>query len=332
MSEDPPHPRDVFEFEGGEDVERTFAEAMTRGRLHHAWLLAGPEGVGKATFAYRAARRLLGAAPAPQLGVLGAAPDDQASRLVAGRAHPDLMVLQREAEDGKARKQIPVEEARGLPEFFAKTPALAHWRVAIVDQADDLNPSGANALLKTLEEPPPQGIILLVSSRPAALLPTIRSRCRLLRFTAPAREATAAWLARRAGIAADEATELAIMAGGAPGQAWRLAASGALAVDARARALLASLPTPDPGEVLALTDGFRGAEGAERFALTMERLAALVGETASARALAGEGEKLDRWAEAVAWLDELQRRVEAVNLDRTDAFHAALSRLKLAAC
>jgi DNA polymerase-3 subunit delta' len=332
VSEDPPHPRDVFELEGGEIVEHAFAAAMSRGRLHHAWLLAGPEGVGKATFAYRAARRLLGAAPAPQFGVLGAARDDQASRLVAGRAHPDLMVLQRDAEGGKTRKQIPVEEARSLPEFFAKTPALGRWRVAIVDQADDLNPSGANALLKTLEEPPPQGIILLVSSRPAALLPTIRSRCRVLRFTAPEPEATAAWLTRRAGIAADEAAELAVMAGGAPGRAWRLAASGALAVDARARALLASLPHPDPGEVLALTDGFRGAEGAERFALTMERLAARVGETASARALAGEGEKLDRWAETVTWLDELQRRVEAVNLDRTDAFHAALSRLKLAAC
>ena len=332
MSEDPPHPREVFELQGGEIAERAFSEAMTRGRLHHAWLLAGPEGVGKATFAYRAARRLLGAAPAPRFGLLGAAPDDQASRLVAGRAHPDLMVLQRDAEDGKFRKQIPVDEARGLPEFFAKTPAMAHWRVAIVDQVDDLNPSGANALLKTLEEPPAQAILLLISSRPAALLPTIRSRCRLLRFAAPEPALTAAWLTRRSGIADDEAARLAAMAGGAPGRAWRLAASGALAIDERARALLASLPNPDPGEVLALTDGFRGAEGAERFSLTLERLAARVVETVSARALAGEGESLDRLAETVPYLDDLQRRVEALNLDRTDAFHAALSRLKLAAC
>jgi DNA polymerase-3 subunit delta' len=242
------------------------------------------------------------------------------------------MVLQREAEEGKSRKQIPVEEARGLPEFFAKTPALAHWRVAIVDQVDDLNPSGANALLKTLEEPPARGILLLVSSRPAGLLPTIRSRCRVLRFTAPAPQVAADWLMRRAGVAAEEAAELAAMAGGAPGRAWRLAATGALATDERARTLLASLPNPDPGEVMALTDGFRGGEGAERFALTMERLAARIGETASARALAGEGEKLDKWAEAVISLDELQRRVEAVNLDRADAFHSALARLKQAAC
>ena len=331
MSDALPHPRDVYDYDGGETAEQAFGEAMARGRLHHAWLLAGPEGVGKATFAYRATRRLLGAAAAPKFGALGAAADDPVSRLVAGRSHPDLLVLQRDSEDGKARKQIPVEEARGLPEFFAKTPALAAWRVAIVDTADDLNPSGANALLKTLEEPPPRGIILLVASRPAALLPTIRSRCRLLRFDAPAEDRTAAWLARRAGIGETEAARLSAMARGAPGRAWRLAATDAIAADERARALIASLPSPDPAEVLALTDGFRGAEGAERFALLIERLAERIRDMASARALNGEGAGLDRWAEAFEFVSNLPRQVEAVNLDRADAFQAALARMRIAA-
>src|SRR5580704_5469941 len=120
MAEEPAHPRDVFDFEGGERPERTFLDALERGRLHHAWLLTGPQGAGKATFAYRAARHLLGAKPDAAFGLLGASPDDPVSRLVASRAHPDLMVLERMGEDGKPRKVIPVDEARRLPEFFSK--------------------------------------------------------------------------------------------------------------------------------------------------------------------------------------------------------------------
>ncbi|HEY5289758.1 MAG TPA: DNA polymerase III subunit delta' [Caulobacteraceae bacterium] len=330
MSADLPHPREVFDFEGGDVAERAFADAMERGRLHHAWLVAGPEGVGKATFAYRVARRLLGAREFPKNGILGAGADDPVSRLIAGRAHPDLLVLQRDPEDGKARKQIPVEEARGLPEFFAKTPAMAPWRVAIVDTADDLNLSGANALLKTLEEPPSRGILLLVTDRPAALLPTIRSRCRLLRFEAPAVERTAAWLGARAGVAEAEAMRLAAMAKGAPGRAWRLATSNALAADDAAKDLLASLPAPDPAAMLALADGFRGGEGAERFALLFDRLSARIRDLAAARALSGES-GLDPWAETFEFVSALPRQVEAVNLDRADAFNAALARMKFAA-
>src|SRR5208337_1079838 len=101
------HPRDAARLEGLEGPEQAFLDALERGRLHHAWLLVGPEGVGKATFAYRAARRLLGARPDPEYGVLGANPDDPVCRQFAGRAHSDLMVLEREAEDGKPRKTIP---------------------------------------------------------------------------------------------------------------------------------------------------------------------------------------------------------------------------------
>src|SRR5579864_2738639 len=108
---DIPHPRDATRLEGLEGPERAFLEALERGRLHHAWLLVGPEGVGKATFAYRAARRLLGARPEPGYGLLGADPDDPTFRQVAGRAHPDLLVLERDDPDAKAaRKSIPVDE------------------------------------------------------------------------------------------------------------------------------------------------------------------------------------------------------------------------------
>jgi DNA polymerase-3 subunit delta' len=332
VSEALPHPRETHELLGAARAEQAFVDAMARGRLHHAWLLAGPAGVGKATFAYRAARRLLGAAPAPAHGLLGASPDDHVSRLIVSRAHPDLLVLQRDPEDGKSRKQIPVEEARGLPEFFAKTPAIAPWRVAIVDTADDLNPSGANAVLKTLEEPPERGIIFLISHRPGALLPTLRSRCRMLRLAPPGEAETAAWLEDKAAIGAEEARRLSAMAGGAPGRAWRLAGLDALAADEAAGEILASLPRPDPAAMLALAEGFRGAEGAERFALLFERLADKVHAMAAGRALAGEGDGLDGWAETYETLIDLPRAAEAVNLDRADVFYTALARLAAQPC
>jgi DNA polymerase-3 subunit delta' len=327
-----PHPRDTFEFAGAPAAEQAFLDAMARGRLHHAWLVTGPPGVGKATFAYRAARRLLGAAPDARGGLLGASPQDTVCRLLASRAHPDLLVLQRDPEDGKTRKQIPVEEARDLPEFFSKTPAVAPWRVAIVDTADDLNQSGANAVLKTLEEPPARGAILLISHRPGALLPTIRSRCRTLTLAPPPPEETAAWLAAKAEVNEEDALRLARMARGAPGRAWRLAGAGALAADDAARELMASVPRPDPAAIFLLADSFRGAEGAERFDILFDRLAQRVRELACARVLAGEGEGLEGWLEAFETLTELPRQVEAVNLDRADAFYTALARLIAAPC
>ncbi|MGZ3273331.1 MAG: DNA polymerase III subunit delta', partial [Caulobacteraceae bacterium] len=123
------HPRDATRLEGLESAEQAFLAALERGRLHHAWLLVGPEGVGKATFAYRAARRLLGARPEPEFGLLGADPQDPVFRQVCGHAHPDLMVLERDDGEGKARKSIPVDEARALPEFFSKSPGRAAYRV-----------------------------------------------------------------------------------------------------------------------------------------------------------------------------------------------------------
>ncbi len=232
------HPREVFAYERGEDLEASFLSALERNRLHHGWLLTGPEGAGKATFAYRAARRLLGAAPDQAYGPLGASPDDPVSRLVAARSHPDLLVVERWTDDGKPRKVIPVEEARRLPEFFSKAPGLARWRVAIVDSVDDLNVSGANALLKILEEPPQRGVLFLVSHAPGALLDTIRSRCRRLVFRPWPDEAVADFVSGRSEVSPEDALHLARMAHGAPGRALQLLAKGGLAADEAARALI----------------------------------------------------------------------------------------------
>src|SRR4029453_12291956 len=141
------------------------------------------------------------------------------SRQVAARSHPDLFVLEREGPDGKPRKGIPVGDARRVAEFFSKSPASAPHRVAIVDAADDLNVNAANAILKTLEEPPPRGVLLMVSHSPGRLLPTIRSRCRRLAFHPLPVEDAAGFVTARADVAHDEALRLAHMADGAPGRA-----------------------------------------------------------------------------------------------------------------
>jgi DNA polymerase-3 subunit delta' len=327
--EDITAPRDAFVLEGAEAQERALTEAMQRGRLHHAWLLTGPEGVGKATFAFRAARRLLGARPDPAYGLLGSSPEDPVSRQVCARAHPDLLVLERATPDGKPRKFIPVDEARELPEFFAKAPATSAYRVAIIDAVDDMNLNAANAVLKTLEEPPERGVLFLVSHAPGRLLPTIRSRCRRLAFQ-PWGEARARdWLEAR-GLAPEDAGRLARLARGAPGRALFLAAIGALEADRAAHELLRSLPQTDDAALQAMADGFRGAEGQARLEVLFERLAdqvRLMAEESAARAGSGS---LEPWARAWESLSSLPGEAEALNLDRADVFWTAMRQLRQA--
>ena len=324
------HPREVFDLIGHEAPEAAFEASRQRGRLHHAWLLTGPEGVGKATFAYRAARRLLGAPADPAHGVLGANPDHPFSRQIIARSHPDILVIERIGEDGKVRKVIPVDEARRLAEFFSKSPASAPHRVAIVDAADDLNINAANALLKTLEEPPERGILLMISHSPGRLLPTIRSRCRRLAFQPLEIEAAADFVRAREDVTEEAALRLAKMAGGAPGRAWTLAAGKALDMDDAARALLADLPKVDEAMALSLADRFRGGEGQAQFNLLFDRLAERVHGFTVERAGQGIGAG-DRWAQAWETLQRLPREVEALNLDRTDALFTALEDLRRAA-
>lgn len=321
-----PHPRDTYALENAEAAEQAFLDAISRGRLHHAWLLTGPEGVGKATFAYRAARRLLGGRADADYGALGVSPEDVVARQVAARSHPDLLVLERPTVDGKLKRDIPVGEARRAPEFFSKAPGSAPFRVAIVDAADDMNVNAANTLLKTLEEPPERGVLFLVGHSPGRLLATLRSRCRRLAFPAwPVAEA-AAFVSRHAGVSPEDAHALAEMAGGAPGAAWRLAASEALALDAVAARLLASPGRPDLSELQGLSDRFRGGEGMERFALFFARLSDRLRRRLTTAA-APEDSLSAAWTRFMALPDE----VEGLNLDRGDAFWSAIADLRRAA-
>jgi DNA polymerase-3 subunit delta' len=322
-----PHPRDSFVLEGVDEPAAAMSGALDRGRLHHAWLLTGPEGVGKASFAYRAARWLMGAKLDPAFGPLGASPDDPVARLISSQSHPDLLVLERSAD----KKAIPVDEARRLPEFFSKAPSMSPWRIAIIDAADDLNVNSANAVLKTLEEPPPRGVLFLVSHSPGRLLPTIRSRCRRLAFGPWPEDRLRSFVEERLGLSGDAAARLAQMAKGAPGRALALAAVEALSLDAAAGDLLERLPQADEAALVAMADKFRGGEGAQRFALLIERLADRVHEASIAQGLTGDPAGLDAWARAWTRLEAIPGEAEALNLDRADAFWSVLADLRQAA-
>lgn len=324
MSEATPHPRDVYDYVRGEAVEREFLDALERGRLHHAWLLCGPEGVGKATFAYRVARRLLGAKPEPDRGLLGASPEDPESRLVAARAHPDLMVLERQVEDGRLKRNISVDDARALPEFFAKAPSRSAYRVAIVDAADDMNLNAANALLKTLEEPPERGVLLLVAHAPGRLMATIRSRCRRLAFRPWPDEAVVEFVRARTPLGDAGLSAVAAMAKGAPGKALELASGPALELDETAKALVDG-DAPPEAALLALADSFRGQEGQGRFELFFERLGEAIRSSVTGPA---PPRSVDAWAGLWEKIADAPAEAEAINLDRSDVFWSTLGELK----
>lgn len=316
------HPRDRFDLIPDAAAEAAFVDAQARGRLHHAWLLCGVEGSGKATFAYRAARRLLGAAPDPSRGPLGSDPWDPVSRQISAQSHPDLLVLERLVEGGKTKKSISVDQARDLPEFFSKSPSQAHYRVAIIDAADDLNLNAANALLKVLEEPPERGVLFLVTHAPGRLLATIRSRCRRLAFPVWPQHALEEMVRNRTGVSSAEAARIAAMAGGSPGQALALASGATLEADQIAQDWV-NAEHVDRAEALAIADKFRGAEGQERFETLMDRLIAAV----KVRALE-EGASGARWADLWTRLSELPDRTAAINLDRADVLAGALADLQ----
>jgi len=220
-----------------------FASAWASRKLHHAWLFAGPKGVGKASFARAAARRVLADAAGPPVDLSGIeAPEEhRIVKLVDARSHPDMRWLERlekEKGDGLAR-DITIKQVRGLGEFMGMTAALSPWRVAVIDSMDEMNKEASNALLKMLEEPPANTLFFLVSHAPGRLLPTIRSRCRLLHFDALADDAMTSILGERSpNLSAAERKRVVEMSFGSAGRALAFADLGLAKLEDAAIAIL----------------------------------------------------------------------------------------------
>ncbi len=313
-----PHPREMLDLVGHAAQEAAFLAGYRGGALHHAFLLTGLEGIGKATFAYRAARFLLaqGDAAPGGVGSLDVAAETRAAHLVAQDAHPDLGILKRryDAKSKKFRAEIAVEDTREVLELFEKTAAFGGWRVIIVDSADDMNAASANALLKTLEEPPEKAIFFLIAHQPQLLLPTIRSRCRVLRFDPLPDSALSFLITALRGEAASP--EVLAGAGGSLRHALRLSDAAARGFLARVNAVLAGLPRKRSGEIDAIAEAtHRGVEGEQALADLLD--AAELWLHAGARAAAAHdlGRAAD-FATALARMREEAATAAAFNLDR----------------
>ncbi len=315
---------------GHRAAEAALIGALLGGRMHHAWLLTGPEGVGKATLAFRFARRLLAGGTAQSLALDPAHP---VFRRVAAGTHADLLTIER-AWDEKRRRlrgEITVEDVRGIAEFLRLTPAEGGWRVVVLDGAEYLNRNAANALLKVLEEPPPRAVLLLASAAPGRLVATIRSRCRRLPLgRLPDDDMTAVLDRFLPGAGAAERARLAAIADGSPGRALRLAEEGgALLADLAADALRAA-PNLEPARALAIAEqATRTDSGFATFMdLLGEGLATRVRAAAAAPEMAGSSSRpLADWAEIWQAIQRLKAETERFNLDKRHAVASTLALL-----
>jgi DNA polymerase-3 subunit delta' len=319
-----PHPRTVLEFFGHHAAEAALLEAYRSGRIAHAWLIGGSPGIGKATLAYRLARFVLAypdpAAPAVQRATsLAVAPDDPVARRIAVQAQGDLLVLERviNEDTGRPFTVIRVEDVRRTVSFFGSTAGAGGWRVCIVDTADELqDPTGANALLKVLEEPPRRALFLLVSNAPGRLLPTIRSRCRRLdlRPLDPPDVARATAAATRSGPDDAEIPAAAAASEGSVAHALSLLDPDAQAMRRNVAALLDRLPQTDAGALHALGDTLGRSADRTRFVAFVDQVNRwLSGQLRSGPAETG---RLVRFATAWEAINSAARDTDTYNLDR----------------
>ena len=328
-----PAPEERAEWFGDPATERALLDAYRSGRMHHAWLIGGPKGIGKATLAYRFARFAL-AHPDPAAEQVAAATDlslpagHPAFRKVMRRSHPNLLVLERPLDErtNRYKSTLTVDEIRRTVAFYGNTGGEAGWRIAIVDPADDMNASAANALLKVLEEPPARALFLIVSHAPGRALPTIRSRCRRLDVAPLPPETIVAAL--EAGGARAERADLELAAHLAEGSLRRailLAEHGGIAGYKALALLLSRLPEIDIAAMHAYADSVTGRGNDDGWDGFRDLVAAWLNrrvrgenepETGIPLAPAAAAAPLERWAEVWENLRTSTALTDEYNLDR----------------
>ncbi|MFH1803541.1 MAG: DNA polymerase III subunit delta' [Pseudomonadota bacterium] len=341
-----PPPRKNDYFIGHDSAEQVILDAWNSKRMHHAWLLCGPRGIGKATLAYRMARFVLSQGGDDGGGLFGDQPtslsisaENPVFRRVAGGGHGDLKVIERQYDDKKKRLQgeIVVDNVRTAGNFMSKTAAEGGWRIVIVDAADELNRNAANAILKVLEEPPANAMMILIAHQPGRLLPTIRSRCRKLDLGALSDETVVRLLGRYCPDLADE-DRLALcgLSDGSIGRALELHEVGGLQLYTDLVGLLSQLPSCETLALHQFADRFSGAGREDEFHTVTELLiwwlARMIrfGATGSApvEVVGGElpamkrmvaAQPLDQWLEVWEKISELMAATRGLHLDRKQA-------------
>ena len=332
-----PEPRANPILLGHEAAERTLLDAMHLGRMLHAWLITGPEGIGKATLAFRFARRLLAGLGNGGGHSLALDPAHPVFRRVVAGGHADMLTIERAYDEKTKRlkRDIAVKDVREINSFMALTPAEGGWRVAVVDGAEDLNQSSANALLKILEEPPSRAVLILVCSSPGRLLPTIRSRCRHLRLSPLLDEIMvrllAMYLPERT---QDDRDRLVTLAEGSIGRALAMADEDGIAIAALVDNVLQSLPNIPLSRGHAVADALgRNDAGFRLFTdQLITGIAALVRDTVRGHADPEQQRlaallPLEAWCEVWQGLVRLQDETERFALDKRQALVSCVGML-----
>ena len=286
---------------GQDRAVEAFASAWKTRRLHHAWLLAGPKGVGKATFAMAAATRVLAEAAAPpvELPGLETPSDHPIARLLAAGSHPDFRLLERlERQTGGLARNISVDQVRSLGDLLSVTPSMSPWRAIVIDAADDLEASAANALLKMLEEPPANTLFFLVSHAPGRLLPTIRSRCRRLDFARLDGDAMTSLLSHS--LQSENKADikrLVEFANGSIGRALAIAELDLAPLESEALAILRE-GDADNARRSKLASALGSKSAAERYAAFLELVPGLIANEALGLDGEARGRALDAYSKA----------------------------------
>jgi DNA polymerase-3 subunit delta' len=318
-----PHPREQFAFFGHQEGEGAFLEGLRNGRLHHAWLIGGPQGIGKATLAYRVARTVLdpGRSGDPGLQSLDVPPDSAVARQVSALSHPNLAVLRRApATDKKAATStIPVDAVRRALSMFGSTAANGGYRVCIVDSAEDLTISSANALLKVIEEPPPRSLFLIVSHAPQRVLPTIRSRCRRLLLRPlddqDIRTVVSSLGAPWSEIPGDVVDQALRYGEGSVRRTLELLDADKVSFIEQVTRLLDGLPKTDTKQVFALAEALAKRDADDSYELTLETVQRWVSDRLHERAGLGAS-RLAPLVEVCEKIARSAREIDVFNLDR----------------
>lgn len=345
-------PREVDRLFGHEAALNEFADALRSGRLHHAWMLVGPEGVGKATLAYLLAREVLALDEEPLGERTPIAPvgvNDPVFRKVAALSHPNLLLVRRSWNEKSKRysQWIGVDEVRRLRSFLGLSAGEGGWRVVIVDRADELNQNAANALLKALEEPPHQALFLLVATAGGRIPITIRSRCRTLRVAALSEEdlemAVRAALKRDGHkVDASALTTALALSQGSVRRALALATGEGIQLYRYLLASLGGLPELDGPRLHRLVERLGGAGDSERLevflSLLLGLLERLIRATATGEELSSDERDLQRrllgranlprWVEVWDAIGRTKADAANLNLDRSLLVLEAFYRLQ----
>ena len=339
---------------GHDAAQRQLAALAAGDRIAGSWIIGGRAGIGKATLAWRLARHLMCGPGEDLFGESSALLDfdagDPAAAWISARSHGDVLGIEPSiGERGRRRREIVVDDVRRLGPFFARTAGNDGWRIAIIDDADLMNPNASNAVLKVIEEPPRHAIVLIVSEAPSSLLATIRSRCRKLPLSPLSHDQVSLLLEQYLPeLAVEERTSLAQLSGGSPGRALLLAEKDGLALYRELFGLVATAPDIDPAALHQLAERL-GRPGSEvswslAFDFLSDWLAAIIRQAATGKAAThfavedavaiariARGGALERWMTVWEKTTHLRRTVQTLNLDRRQsilsvfgAFEAAL--------